>query len=94
MIKISGLDKLTQQLEQAQRALEELDGELGVVNFNPSDPASIEAAIKEVEALVETKVRPWAENPLVAQVVEEMKEQYRQAIIDRAAAARLEADGE
>lgn len=94
MIKISGLDTLTQQLDQAQRAFEELDGELGVVSFNPNDPASIEAAIQEVEVLIDTKACPWAGNPLVTQVVDEMKEQYRQAVIDRAAAARLEAEGE
>ena len=93
MIKISGLDKLTQQLDQAQKAFEELDGELGVVNFNPNDPASIEIAIQEVEVLIDTKARPWAENPLVSQVVQGMKQQYRQAIIDRAAAARLESEG-
>lgn len=94
MINISGLDALTHQLDQAQKAFEELDGELGVVNFDPNDPASIEAAIQEVEILVDTKARPRADNPLVSQVVGGMKEQYRQAIIDRAAAARLEAEGE
>lgn len=93
MIKISGLDTLSQQLDQAQKAFEELDGELGVVNFNPNDPASIEAAIQKVEVLIDAKARPWADNPLVSQVVEEMKEQYRQAVIDRAAAARLQAEG-
>lgn len=90
MIKISGLDELSKQLDQAQEALEELDGELGVVNFNPDDPASIEAAIQDVEAMIDAKAQRWADNPLVAQVVDGMKEQYRQAIIDRASAARLE----
>ena len=44
MFKISGLDQLTRQLEQAQQAFAEIDGELGTVEFNPHDPASIEAA--------------------------------------------------
>lgn len=93
MIKISGLDTLTQQLEEAQKTLAELEGELSV-HFNPSDPASIEAAIQEAEAAVDSKVGSAAENPLVAQMVEGLKEQYRQAILDRAAAARLEASDE
>ncbi|TCO82777.1 hypothetical protein EV699_104169 [Plasticicumulans lactativorans] len=92
MFKIDGLDKLTRQLEQAQQALEEFDGELGTVNFDPNDPASIEAAIQQANATLEAKVSPWVDDPLVAQMVDGMKEQFREAIIERAAAARLESD--
>lgn len=93
MIKISGLDTLSKQLEEAQQALGELEGELSV-SFDPDDPASIEAAIQEADASIDAKVEPWADNPLVVQAVTGLKEQYRQAIIDRAAAARLEANQE
>lgn len=48
MLKITGLDKLQKELKEAERALSELDGELGVINFDPHDPASIEAAIHSV----------------------------------------------
>ncbi len=88
-MKIQGLDTLTKQFDDAQKAISELDGELGVVNFDPQDPGSIEAAIKEIEAIIDAKVQPYASNPIVATMVEGMKEQYRQGIIDRAAAARL-----
>lgn len=94
MFRISGLDQLSRQLEQAQEALGELDGELGTVQFDPSDPASIEAAIQHVEQLVESRVASWPDNPLVRQVVGGLKEQYRQTILDRAAQARLEAADE
>ena len=94
MFKISGLDQLTRQLEQAQQAFAEIDGELGTVEFNPHDPASIEAAVQQAEAMIDAKVKPWADNALVAQMVDGMKEQYRTAIIDRAAQARLENEHE
>jgi hypothetical protein len=93
MIKISGLDTLTKQLEEAEKAIEQLEGELSI-SFDPNDPASIEAAIQEADAAIDSKAERWAENPLVAQVVCGLKEQYRQVIIDRAAAARLEASDE
>lgn len=89
MIKISGLDKLTRQLDEAQKALEGLDGELGTVNFDPNDPSSIETAIQEVESMIDNRLGAWADNPLVSQIANGMKEQYREAILDRAAAARL-----
>ncbi|WP_429234384.1 hypothetical protein [Aeromonas salmonicida] len=40
MLKITGLDKFQKELAEAQRVLEELDGELGTVNFHPHEPAS------------------------------------------------------
>ena len=40
MLKITGLNNLQKNLKEAENALSELDGELGVVNFDPSDPAS------------------------------------------------------
>jgi hypothetical protein len=89
MIKISGLDKLTRQLKDASKALDEIDGELGTVSFNPHDPASIEAAIAEVEAMVDGKLGAYESNPIIAPLASEMKGKYRTAIIDKAAAARL-----
>ncbi|CAD1789041.1 hypothetical protein CPBF426_28110 [Xanthomonas arboricola pv. juglandis] len=90
MFKIDGLDKLTKQLTQAQLAIEELDGEIETVKFDPNDPASIESAIHQTNTTLDAKIATWADNPLVVQLVDGMKEQFREAIIERAAAARLE----
>jgi hypothetical protein len=90
MIKITGLDQLTHQLDEAQKALAELDGELGTVSFDSDDPASIEAAIQNVELLVDEKLGKYSKNPIIGPLAMNMKESYRNAIIERAAAARLE----
>jgi len=90
MIKITGLDQLTHQLDEAQNALAELDGELGTVSFDSDDPASIEAAIQNVELLVDEKLGKYSKNPIIGPLAMNMKESYRNAIIQRAAAARLE----
>lgn len=89
MFNITGLDKLSKQLTDAQKALEALDGELGTVSFNPDDPASIEAAIQSVETIIDDRIGLFASNPIIAPLAEQMKEKYREAIIDRAAEARL-----
>jgi hypothetical protein len=93
-MKIKGLDQLSRQLEDAQKAFAELDGELGVVSFSPDDPASIEAAIAQIHQIIDDKVGSYASNPFVAPLIEGAKEQYRQAIIEKAAAARLEVNPE
>lgn len=90
MFSISGLGELNRQLTDAQKALEALDGEFGTVNFDPNDPASIEAAILSVESVIDERLVQYASNRIIASLVEEMKEKYREAIVDRASAARLE----
>lgn len=89
MFNITGLDELSKQLTDAQKALEMLDGELGTVSFEPDDPASIEAAIQSVEKIIDDRLGPFASNPIIAPLAEQMKDKYREAIIDRAAEARL-----
>lgn len=88
VIKISGLDTLTKQLDEAQAALAELDEELGVVSFDPTDPASIEAAIQEAEGLVDERMAPYANNAIIGPLAEQMKNRYRDAVIAKAAESR------
>lgn len=87
-MKTSGFDQLSRQLCEAAEALKGLDGELGVVNFDPNDPESIEAAIQAVETMVNDRVSGYENNPIVSELADEMKSKYREAIIDKAAAAR------
>lgn len=93
MFEITGLEKLTQSLQDAQEALSNLDGELTSVRFDPADPASIEAAIHEMERVIDERVGSHADNAFVAPLVEGTKERFRQVILDKAAAARA-ASGE
>jgi len=93
MLKITGLDKLQKELKEAEHALSELDGELGVVNFDPHDPASIEAAIQSVNRMIDSRIEPHADNPIVGSLVEQIKESYRENILQRAAEARLQLGG-
>src|SRR5258706_4634323 len=97
MIKISGLDELQRELEQAQHAMEAIDGELTQVSFDPEDPASIEAAIQQVNDAIDQRVGEYSQNAIVSPLIDQMKERYRQAILEKAAETRLgdaEDDGE
>ena len=95
MIKITGLDKLTRELDDAQKALAALGTELGTVKFNPNDPASIEAAIQQIETTVDNRLGAYASNAIIGPLAEKLKETYRQKIIYSAATARLSGnDGE
>lgn len=94
MIKIKGLDALTKKVNQLARFAEEVDGELATVAFDPNDPSSIEAAIGEMEAALEQKAGSYAGNDMVVNLVEQMKANLRERILERAAEARLEGDDE
>ena len=92
MLKITGLDKLQKELKEAGQALSDLDGELGVVNFDPHDPASIEAAIQSVMRMIDSRIEPYADNPFVRSLADQTKENFRETILQKAAEARLHSD--
>lgn len=79
--KNHGLDKLPSQLEEAQKACNAIDGELGSVHFNPEKPESIEAAIVSREELIDERLGPCSQNPIVAPMIEEMKAKYRGCVM-------------
>lgn len=89
MIKITGLDQLSRHLENANKALQALDGQLTTVNFDPSDPSSIEAAIQQVNTTINEKIGKYGDNSVVGPLAQQMKEKYREAIVEKAAAERL-----
>lgn len=94
MFKMTGLDKLSRELEDAQKALEGLDGELGSVSFDPHDPESIETAIQLMEQMIDERLGRFSGNSIVGPMAEEMKATYRQGILDKAAEARLGGDAD
>lgn len=89
MFSITGLDSLQKSLSEAQTALEAVNGELGTLTFNPEDPASIEAAIAESERLVDERLGLYAGNTIVGPLIQQMKDAFRAAVIEKAAEARL-----
>ena len=89
MLKVTGLDKLQKELKDAKRILSELDGELGVVKFNPNDPASIESAIQTVNHMIDERIDGCSTNSIVGSLAQQMKETYIEGILKKAAEARL-----
>lgn len=96
MIRITGLDKLSHDLKQAREALTGLNGELGTVKFDPDDPASIEAAIISMESIIDGRLGSYGSSPFIESLKDNMKEQYRRGILEKASEARARGndDGE
>jgi hypothetical protein len=87
VLKIKGLDAMSKNLDALSKALDSL-GTMNV-QFDASDPASIDAAVKNIEAQVDEKVEPWAGTPFVDQIVANTKEQLAGMIFRRAAELRV-----
>lgn len=81
---IKGLDALTRQLDEAGKAAAALDGDIVSLNFNPADAQSVEGAICEMERAVDAKVGRYRNNPLVADIIKQTKEHFRDAIRQKA----------
>ncbi|WP_420393251.1 hypothetical protein [Acuticoccus sp.] len=91
---MKGLDELIRKMKELEKATAALDGEITSVGFDPHDPQSIELAIQQMEAAIDERVGDYSKNDMVQKIVIEMKERYRQAILDRAATGRTEGESE
>lgn len=94
MFKIEGLDELQKELSEASKAMEEMDGELGSVSLNPHDPSSIEAAISRTNQMIDEKLGSYSDNSIIGPMIEELKEKYRDSLLEKAAEARLKGEDE
>ena len=59
-----GLDEFARKIEELQKAVAELDGEIASVKFDLDDPESIERAIQELNAAIDAKVAHYARNDI------------------------------
>ncbi len=91
---IKGLNELSRKMKELEKAIAALDGEIGSVNFDPNDPQSIEVAIQKMEQAVDERVGDYSRNDMIEGIVSEVKERYRQAILERASEARNEHEDE
>jgi hypothetical protein len=92
MALVTGIKEFQKKIQGAISALGELDGELGQVSFDPNDPESIEAAITAMTDLIDSKISGFENNDIVMSLAEQMKDQYRTMILEKAALARLDGD--
>jgi hypothetical protein len=91
---IKGLNELSRKMKELEKAIAALDGEIGSVNFDPNDPQSIEVAIQKMEQAIDERVGDYSRNDMIEGIVNEVKERYRQAILERASEARNEQEDE
>src|SRR6185437_15157543 len=86
MIKfeITGLDDLQNALQDAQQAAEDLNGEIAQLHFDPGDQESIERAIAQGKAAVDTRLGQYETNPFVSKMSEGLKQQIEDQVRQRA----------
>ncbi|WP_236419225.1 hypothetical protein [Escherichia coli] len=61
-----------------------------LLGFDANDPSSIENAIQEAYSMVDERASGYATNPMVSPLIEHMKENLRQQILDSAEQQRQE----
>jgi hypothetical protein len=87
-LNITGFDDLQKTLDDAQRALKSLDGDLATLRVDPNNP---QTAIAEMERAVDAKLARYRGNVIVDQIAEASKEQFRNYILQQAEEAKREA---
>lgn len=88
-MKFKGFDAIKKKTEQLSKFAKEIDGELAHVKFDPSDPASIEAALQEINDAIDAKTKSYERNDWIQNLAEQLKEHGRNSVLKKAAAARI-----
>ena len=89
------INQFPKELDQAQKALNRLDGALTTVYFDPDEPGSVQAAIHQMEAAVDRCVSAYSRNPFVKELTDGAKENLAEQIMEKASQARSgKMDGE
>jgi len=79
--EMKGFDKLKKTLEDAQRAMQSLDGKFATLSVDPNNP---ELAIAEMERAIDAKLAQYRGNELVDKIAASSKESFRKAILQKA----------
>ncbi|OTP66578.1 hypothetical protein [Caballeronia sordidicola] len=77
-------DEMTRVLEEAAEGLKALEDEVITAEFDPEDPASVEAAIAHVEARIDAKIARFRGNRLVKEAADAIKVECRANILEQA----------
>ncbi|HEV2738686.1 MAG TPA: hypothetical protein VGU66_08920 [Candidatus Elarobacter sp.] len=94
-IRVDGIEAISdfaQELEQMGRVVSSLEGEIATVTFDPSDPASIDAAIHTVDTVIDRAVAPFRQNAMLVEITDDLKASFAEGI-RRDAADALAHDG-
>lgn len=89
MLKMDGLNKIQKDFEKLNRLIKGLESQPINLNFDPWCPQSIELAIQEYSEKITSISNRESNNPLIVDVIEQLKDKGRSLIIQHAAEMRL-----
>ena len=84
-LNMSGFDELQKTLDEAQRAVKSLEGDFAALTVDPNNP---QTAIAEMERTVDAKLATFRGNPIVDQIAEASKEEFKKYILEKADEAK------
>jgi hypothetical protein len=82
---------ITEYLDEVQRALRAVDGNLGQVKIdNVTDPQDVQRALAQVEEIVDRAFAPYISNPTVRALAAQMKAGYKDQMLRQIETKRRE----
>jgi hypothetical protein len=86
--ELKGFDDLERQLREAERELQELNGEImGGLKFDPTSPDDVNREIKAMEQMVDRTLGPYRSNRFICPLIAETKKSLREQILKHVATA-------
>jgi hypothetical protein len=86
--QMKGFEHLTSRLKELSDALNQLNGKLCEVRFDPSRPDQVQTAIRTMERAVNERLSEFPDNPLVQQLAAGIKQRFKQEMLNLASEAQ------
>lgn len=88
VVNVTDLGQLQRGLGDAMRDLRSLDATIATLKFDPDDRSGVNSAIWEMERTIDATTGQHRGNRLVGIITSNLKEKYRQTIVERFMQAR------
>lgn len=75
--------RLSRQLREADRILQQLDAEIEGIEFDPRTPGGLELAALETSAVIDRLLANFRGHPVLAPLTTKLKSQYLERLQDR-----------
>lgn len=76
------LQDFERRFQDALTGLKEVDAKIEAIRFNPDNPASVQAAIEQVELIIDDRLGEHMADPKIAPIVNGARRKYRNYIFE------------
>lgn len=89
-MKVTGFEAIKKKTNQLAKFIEEIDGELASVSFDPANSETIEATLQQINDTIDETSKSYERNDWIQNLAARLKGHARSNLLEKAALARMD----